>query len=147
MVRTISLIALGMFLTIGLLVGARLVLAQGPLGEAVMPMAEHFAHHRGGAGMMGTGAMEAMHARMHDGETMAEMHARMHDGGEMPEECLEMMDDPAMMGQMMRMMHGGDLMTLEEARELMDEYGIPADVQDQCLEHMQEYHPESVPVE
>jgi hypothetical protein len=142
-IRSVALIGLGMVMAAALFYSVNAVRAQGPGGMM------------DGWGLM-SGNMTAMHAQMggdmaamHEqmGGDMAAMHAQMHDGEAMPTECAAMMEDPAMREHMDAMMAGGAHMTPEEARAWMEDAGIPADVQAQCLDHMAEHHPAPEPVE
>ena len=81
------------------------------------------------------------------GSDRSAMHAQMHHGATMPADCTAMMADSAMHTHMAAMMAGGAPMTPDEARTWMEDAGIPADVQGQCLDPMTAHHPPTAPAE
>ena len=137
LLRSVALIGLGMVLAAALFYGVSAVRAQGP-GGMMAGWGWRGADMATMHAQMG-GDMGAMHGQM--GGDMAVMHAQMHDGEAMPADCAAMMEDPAMREHMDAMMADGAPMTPDEARAWMEDAGIPADVQAQCLDHMAEHHP------
>ena len=144
--RNVGLIIVGMVLVLGLLVGARVALADGGkggmngmggqpgMGGGHMGLMGGNGHMIGPRhGMGGFQGVMAGHGRM------GMMNLDMYGEG-MPEACIEMMDDPEMMGHMMQMMHGEEPMSPAECQAWMTEHEVPAEMQAECLAHMAEHH-------
>ncbi len=87
-----------------------------------------------GGGMGGGHHGGGHHGSGGDMGQMWAMHQAMHGGQDMPDECREFMDDPDMMDHMMQMMHGG--MDPDECQGWMDEHGMSAQGQAECLTMM-----------
>jgi hypothetical protein len=130
------LILTGALLAIAVMYTGGAALADGPaFGPSILAGDSMDAMGMGGMHMGGM-HMDGMHM---DGMMGGHGHGgAMHDGA-MPEECEAMMDDPDMMRHMMQMMHGDESMEPEECQTWMDEHDMPAEHQDECLEHMAEH--------
>lgn len=92
-------------------------------------------HHGGGRighgpGMMGGWMADGWHARHMTGFGWGHM-AGMSDA------CAALIDDPELRDHMREMMFSGDIPSVEECEEWMDELGIPPELQEECLEHME----------